>query len=244
MGEEKPCVCVCVCVCKSVIYHHRPSMPRFACSLSTASFRRRRPTAAAGSSLLRLGFPPSPLHDDDDKINGSLTQTSNGQPLQHSTSLLRSSPASSSLSCTTSPQVTKKSVRFREEEVEAENDNSANEGLEHIVTASVNNNVSISDDMVEEPLYATVRKRTSPCKELHQHQQQWRHHQHHRPQVPLNIQPELYSAREKESSAGVLLHHSSGFRPYTAQQKYRHVRQNTDLWINSYKVNTVNIKIS
>lgn len=73
---------------------------------------------------------------------------------------------------------------------------------------SVNERLEFDGDNMD-ALYATVRKRNSPSKERRVI-----------PQVPLNIQPEKNGNREGDES----------FRPY------RHLRQNTELSLSSYKV--------
>ena len=118
----------------------------------------------------------------------------------------------------------KKTVRFLEL---TENDNSVNEQMEQF---SVNRRLG-SVDMVDsfedsmEPMYATVRKRNSPCKEQQRSV--------HVPQVPLNIQPGF-----QEEFRGYQPTEYRGFRPYahTSAKGNRHFRQNTDLGISSYKV--------
>ena len=73
---------------------------------------------------------------------------------------------------------------------------------------SVNEKLEFEVDNMD-ALYATVRKRNSPSKERGVI-----------PQVPLNIQPGKYGNMDGEE----------GFRPY------RHLRQNTELSLSSYKV--------
>ena len=73
---------------------------------------------------------------------------------------------------------------------------------------SVNERLESDVDNME-ALYATVCKRNSPSKERGVI-----------PQVPLNIQPGKYGNMEGDK----------GFRPY------RHLRQNTELSLSSYKV--------
>ena len=140
-----------------------------------------------------------------------------------------------------------KSVRFAEpsKEISPVIDNDENLVNERLEMSAA--------DVMAEALYATVRKRHSPVKE----RLMMTPPSQMIPQVPLNIQPAGYrnhndviyrqnqQFQEQRRAAAmngggeiVCNDDERGFRPYNRKLglEAKHFRQNTDLWINEFKV--------